>query len=284
MIDLFTSFLILLVIVIISLAVLYYPKRKRSKVGEKYVSSKEVTVPVARKAVSGELICKSCGTVNPPDSKFCKKCGASLETLKTCPQCGSKLDPDAVFCPKCGFRVKKESMVSAPSLAIKRLPLGLEILIVFGALGAAYYFFSSIMAFYAANTIFKYYSEASRWMSTLGIIWLLLAMFLAATSWGLWNLKEWARKALIVSALLGIVGAIFDIIPGLLGLVYSIVILWYISRPHIKLLFKTGRITGKMPATVITKVKRICPSCGAEAKPNAKFCVKCGAKLEEVEE
>lgn len=230
------------------------------------------------------LKCDQCGAANRPENKFCKKCGASLSTLEVCPQCGNKLEADAIFCPQCRTQIKEQKGISTP-LTVRRLPLGLEILIVFGALGAAYYFFSGVMAFYASSTVFGGYSEVSGMITAVGMIWLLAAIFLAIVSWGLWNLKEWARKALMINAVLALIGAFFSIVPGLLGLIYSIIILWYISRPHVKTLFQVGRISPiETPASRIYTVKQVCPSCGKKTKFGAKFCVKCGAKLKEVEE
>ncbi len=230
------------------------------------------------------LKCDQCGAVNRPENKFCKRCGASLATLEVCPQCGNKLEADAIFCPQCRTQIKGQKEISTPTLTVRRLPLGLEILIVFGALGAAFYFFSSVMAFYA-STIFGGYSEVSGMMTAAGMIWLLAAIFLAVVSWGLWNLKEWARKALIINALMALIAAFFNIILGLLSLIYSIIILWYVFRPHIRTLFQVGRISPmETPTSRIYTVEQVCPSCGKKAKFGAKFCVKCGSKLREVEE
>lgn len=53
--------------------------------------------------------CSECGFDNPPDDKFCTKCGTTLEappppaaSETTCPQCGSEVSPEALFCGECG--------------------------------------------------------------------------------------------------------------------------------------------------------------------------------------
>ena len=51
------------------------------------------------------IVC-SCGEVNPPDSSFCRKCGASLKNK--CPCCGKEISGDSLFCNYCGEKIKKE--------------------------------------------------------------------------------------------------------------------------------------------------------------------------------
>ncbi len=236
--------------------------------------------------------CKSCGTVNSAASKFCKKCGSDLQILAACPQCGSKLDSDSVFCQECGFNVTKRVETLPATVTMRRLPLGLEILIVLGALGAALYFFSGVMLLYGIGSFGRVMSaELASQMTTVGVLWLLVGAFLALVSWGLWNLREWARKALVVNTVLVLIGTFFNQVQGLLGLVYSVIILWYVYQPHIKSLFEAGTV-GRMPTlTPSSGMKTLalaplsilpCPSCGKKGKPGTKFCVKCGAELKEV--
>ena len=46
--------------------------------------------------------CNHCGLENPKQSKFCKKCGTSLEVHLKCSQCGSENPGDSLFCIACG--------------------------------------------------------------------------------------------------------------------------------------------------------------------------------------
>ena len=66
-----------------------------------------------------EWTCADCGNVNTPDAKFCRKCGAQKQGIKTanaqtaqafeqrqwvCADCGNVNTPDAKFCRKCGAK------------------------------------------------------------------------------------------------------------------------------------------------------------------------------------
>jgi len=53
------------------------------------------------------MTCTACGTVNTPDSRFCKHCGGALQIL--CKACGTLNDPDGRFCKMCGI-----SLAQAP--------------------------------------------------------------------------------------------------------------------------------------------------------------------------
>ena len=50
--------------------------------------------------------CPRCQHQNPPDSKFCLRCGASLGLV--CTSCGTELPAGSRFCNKCGTPVKGE--------------------------------------------------------------------------------------------------------------------------------------------------------------------------------
>jgi class 3 adenylate cyclase/ribosomal protein L40E len=46
--------------------------------------------------------CPKCQTDNPDESRFCRKCGSSMERDIACRNCGSTHPPDSNFCNKCG--------------------------------------------------------------------------------------------------------------------------------------------------------------------------------------
>lgn len=50
--------------------------------------------------------CPSCGQGNPPESKFCLRCGTRIVIPVKCPQCGTQLPADARFCTECGAKAR----------------------------------------------------------------------------------------------------------------------------------------------------------------------------------
>ncbi len=67
-----------------------------------------------------EKKCSECGTVNPPESQFCFKCGVKIDAVplkesekektatKKCPKCGRMLNSDAKFCGFCATKLDVE--------------------------------------------------------------------------------------------------------------------------------------------------------------------------------
>ena len=48
-----------------------------------------------------QVKCANCNSSNAKGLSFCTNCGSRLGT--PCPQCGSIVPPDSRFCPKCAF-------------------------------------------------------------------------------------------------------------------------------------------------------------------------------------
>jgi len=234
--------------------------------------------------------CSNCGAINRINSKFCKGCGASMQALEKCPQCGNKLDPDASFCQECGFQARKQKMVTKSdalplSSGTKRLPFGLEILIVLGAFGALFYFVSAIGAFWAISTILGNASDVSEFVTFSAIFYLVLAVLLTSLSWGLWKLKKWAWGAAILVFLIGFVLAFFNPIYGVTNIVYNIIVLFYLNTANVKALFFSTQETKQINPNLSVKDSSLpsfegsCPSCGRKGKIGERFCKNCGAKM-----
>ncbi len=51
--------------------------------------------------------CHECGSENPNQAKFCRKCGTSLGVRLRCPQCGAENFGDSAFCTECGERLSE---------------------------------------------------------------------------------------------------------------------------------------------------------------------------------
>ncbi|MCL2331897.1 MAG: zinc ribbon domain-containing protein [Actinomycetia bacterium] len=75
----------------------------------KPVVAGEVVLPAepapATTSDDAPLTCANCGTICPPNTKFCTECGAALgkpATSLTCASCGATAAPGTKFCPDCG--------------------------------------------------------------------------------------------------------------------------------------------------------------------------------------
>lgn len=62
--------------------------------------SATVGVTGGKRISEGQVMCKSCQTLNPKGTKFCSNCGAKLTAQ--CPSCGADIQDGAKFCPECG--------------------------------------------------------------------------------------------------------------------------------------------------------------------------------------
>ncbi len=58
------------------------------------------------------MTCAACGTVNTPDSRFCKHCGVALQIL--CGRCATANTPDSRFCKSCGAALAQAAPAPPP--------------------------------------------------------------------------------------------------------------------------------------------------------------------------
>ncbi len=58
------------------------------------------------------MTCTACGTVNTPDSRFCKQCGVALQVL--CRSCSAANTPDSQFCTTCGAPLTHKALSPVP--------------------------------------------------------------------------------------------------------------------------------------------------------------------------
>jgi uncharacterized membrane protein (DUF2068 family) len=68
----------------------------------------------------------------------------------------------------------------------------------------------------------------------IGLVLLVLAVLGFIMTWGLWSGKSWARTITMILAVIGIVTGIFSLPGNLISILIDIVILYYLTRPHIK--------------------------------------------------
>jgi hypothetical protein len=80
----------------------------------------------------------------------------------------------------------------------------------------------------------------------VGVIILVFAVLFAVLGFGLWNLRNWSRVATMVLCVLGALGAsiglmlallhfrIFGVMVSSVRLSIDLLVLWYLSQPHVR--------------------------------------------------
>lgn len=139
---------------------------------------------------------------------------------KYCMSCGTAIDSGGMFCPVCG-EVKKFS--ASPVTEIKR-PLGVLILGILQILSSLVLIIYGITIGSAAFLFFPAgFGIAIAAISAIPLIFAILFIM-----------------GINVARILMIIGAILDIIT-VVGIIWGIILLWYLTRPRVRAYFKQSR-------------------------------------------
>jgi len=87
---------------------------------------------------------------------------------------------------------------------------------------------------WASFTSIPILSLTTTFLTGIGIVLLLLAVVGFIMTWGLWSGKSWARTITMILQVISIVTGIFSLPGSLISILISIVMLYYLTRPHIK--------------------------------------------------
>jgi len=76
----------------------------------------------------------------------------------------------------------------------------------------------------------------------IGAFLLLLGIISLIIAWGLWTGQGWAWIVTLIFAILGLIGGIIALIAvvGIIPVIINILILYYLTRPHVKAFFGKG--------------------------------------------
>lgn len=139
--------------------------------------------------------------------------------VKYCQRCGTASAAGSKFCPVCG---ETKDFASIPPTKIQR-PLGvliLGILQILGSIGAI------VLGLTAGVAFFSIFPGGSLFIVGLSVLPLIFAiLFIAGFN---------------VARILMIIGAILDII-SLVGIIWGIILLWYLTRPRVRAYFKQSK-------------------------------------------
>jgi uncharacterized membrane protein (DUF2068 family) len=81
-------------------------------------------------------------------------------------------------------------------------------------------------------------SITTAFLTIIGLVLLVLSILGFIMTWGLWSGKSWARTITLILAVIGIITGIFSLPGSLISILINIVILYYLTRPHIQAYYK----------------------------------------------
>ena len=117
----------------------------------------------------------------------------------------------------------------------RTMPAGVKVISVLYFIGAALSLLGAIFAFTAGAALSTLFGGAAAALgSVFGIVLIGFAVLDFFIGKGLWQGKNWARIVALVSAVLGLLSALFSLIGGAIGtgIIYIVIhglILWYLG-------------------------------------------------------
>ena len=85
----------------------------------------------------------------------------------------------------------------------------------------------------------------------LGVLSVLVGGLALFLGWGMWLGRGWAWTISVILEGVGVVSSIYEIAIGMwsmvLGILFSLYVLWYLWRPHVRIYFGKGE--GKPPSS-----------------------------------
>ncbi len=130
-------------------------------------------------------------------------------------------------------------------------------------------------------------------VTVLGAVILILGILYLVYGIGFFSGKGWAWTLGIIGTILGIILNIVQIALGsftsISGLIIGLIIIYYLTRPHVKAYFGKGAQTAPVsgmpqPSTMSSSMgsgmaSMTCKSCGASIPAGATRCPSCGASV-----
>src|SRR5208283_110240 len=185
-----------------------------------------VALNITRSAPIIELIvmfCQSCGKEIPDKATFCPNCGAPTAVP---PQYGQAPQPSYAP-PQPQYGASPPSYPQGQTPPRKR-PTGVTILAILTLLGGIFLLiFAAIVL--AVGAFVGFLSGAV--LDGVGAALIIFALISFAVTYGMWTGTKWAWW-------LGIIVAVLDLISiisfNVIGLIIGLVMLYFLTRPHVK--------------------------------------------------
>ena len=129
-------------------------------------------------------------------------------------------------------------------------PLGVAILSVLSIIGGIIYVVGGVVLFSLGGFLisffliegnvssmngipFTFMGLLQGLMMVVSIIVIIIGIMAILVGYGLWTGKEWARILTIVFSIFGIIFGIFTLPTGIIVILIDVIIIWYLTRPHV---------------------------------------------------
>jgi hypothetical protein len=89
-------------------------------------------------------------------------------------------------------------------------------------------------------TSVQFFTLTTAFLAGIGLVLLIVGILGFIMTWGLWSGKGWARLITMIVAVIGIITGIFNLPGSLISILIDVVILYYLTRPHIKAYYQVS--------------------------------------------
>jgi type II secretory pathway pseudopilin PulG len=162
-----------------------------------------------------------------------------------CSACGAAISNDTRFCPSCGAAVQPEAAAPAPTVKLERT-IAVTLLAVLKIAGAGLWLLFSVVWFFLAR---EPQAGPAVVFTAFAVLALVMSVACALCAYGLWNLRPFGR-------VLQIVLSCFGLLAFPLGTIISALILVYMFRPGIRVLF-SGRVADALSREEVGHVQAL---------------------------
>lgn len=119
-------------------------------------------------------------------------------------------------------------------------PFGVTVLAILEIIGGLILMGTGIIFFGAAGMVgvVPFAGWAFAWMFiAVAIVLVILGLFAFVIAYGLWTGKGWAWTLALVLSIIGIIIGIFSLPGGIITIIINAIIIYYLTRPHVKAFF-----------------------------------------------
>ncbi|MBS7636650.1 hypothetical protein KEJ37_04875 [Candidatus Bathyarchaeota archaeon] len=134
---------------------------------------------------------------------------------------------------------------------VKERPFGVTVLAILEIIGALFSLGAGALMLMAAGFIGAMMGEMpgvpgfggfiAGMLIAIGVIMVILGLISLFIAYGLWTGKGWAWTLCLVFSIIGLILGILSLPSGIISLIINILILYYLTRPHVKAFFGKGQ-------------------------------------------